>query len=222
MMTTRRWPAVVSVLFLLLVPRLGAQAQPPDGDAVFQALRAQARALRDSLGDLDQLTRIEAHLDVLDKARSAALGGRIGPEYRDSLLADAALLERATAMLRRGDRERAVAAVNDAEADLAIKRHHTEAAIGFSGTGLRTVDVTARTMRGTKEEPGYVVWFVPRGWNEVPERYARFDGLSSPTTAPMAPGSYFIWAGAASDQRRQPIDIGGHGRSRQIIDLPLP
>jgi hypothetical protein len=222
-MTTTRWrPAVVSMLFLLLVPRLGARAQPPDGDAVFQALGAQARALRDSLGNLDQLARIEAHLGVLDKARRAALGGRIAPEYRDSLLADAALLERASATLRRGDRERAVAAVQDVEADLAIKRRHSEAATGFSGTGLRIVNVTARTIRGTKEELGHIVWFVARGWGGDPDRYARFDGLSSPTTALMAPGNYFIWAGAPSDQRRQPIDIGGLGRSRQTIDLPLP
>jgi hypothetical protein len=221
-MTTTRRSIVVSMLLLLAIPSLGVRAQPPDADAVFQALRTQTRALRGSLGDPDQLTRIEAHVNALDKARSTALGGLIGPEYRDSLLADAALLERATAMLRRGDRERAVTAVNDAEADLAIKWHHADAAIGFSGPGLRTVNVTARTMRGTKEERGYVVWFVARGWNDVPDRYARFDSLSSPTTAPMAPGSYFMWAGAASDQPRQPIDIGGHGRSRQTIDLPLP
>jgi hypothetical protein len=221
-MTTRRRHAVVALFFTLLIARLTARAQPPDGDAVFQALRVQARALRDSLGDVDQLARIAAHLGVLDKARSAALGGRIAPEYRDSLLADAAVLERASAMLRRGDRKGALAAVQDAEDDLAIKRRHIEAATGFSGAGLGIVDVTARTIRGSKEEPGHIVWFVARGWAEDRQRYARFDGLSSPTAALLAPGKYLIWAGAQSDQRRQPIDIGGHGRSRQTIDLLLP
>ncbi|MGH7388590.1 MAG: hypothetical protein ACREM3_03945 [Candidatus Rokuibacteriota bacterium] len=225
MMARRRGLAlvpVVSLLALLLAALAGAGAQPPDGDALFQALATQTRTLRGALGDPDLVGQIDAHLGVLDKARSAALGGRISPEYRDSLLADAALLERANAMLQRGERERAVAAVRDAEADLAIKRRHSEASIGFAGSGLRTVTVTVRTVRGTKEEPGHRVWYVPRGWSEVQDRYARFEGLSSPTKDLLAPGNYLMWAGAATDQRREPIVVGGHGRSRQTIDLPLP
>lgn len=38
----------------------------------------------------------------------------------------------------------------------------------------------------------------------------------------MAPGNYFMWAGEKTGERRQPIAVGGHGRSRQTVDLPLP
>jgi hypothetical protein len=221
-MAGRRGHVAAALVVVLAVLGPGAGAQPPDGDAVFQTLGARARALRSSLGDPELVGRIEAHLDVLDKARSAALGGRLSPEYRDSLLGDAALLERAIAMVERGERARAVAAVREVEADLALKRRHGEATTGLAGAGLRNVNVTARTMRGAREEPGHVVWYVARGWSEVPERYARFDRLSSPTEQRVAPGNYFMWAGDKAGRRRQPIVVGGHGRSRQTVDLPLP
>jgi hypothetical protein len=218
---TRRRLALVALAVVLAAATPRARAQPPDGDTVFQTLASRARAVR-GVGAGELVTLIESHLGVLDTARRASLGGRISPEYRESLLADAALLDRARGTLDRGDRERGLAAIRDVEADLALKRRHVEAATGFSGAALRTVNVKARTMRGAREEPGHVVWYVPRGWSDVPERYARFDGLSSPTEHPIAPGNYLMWAGAKLDQRRQPITVGGQGRSQQTVDLPLP
>ena len=222
-MTAMRRTCVAGVACLLVAPfARGATGQPPGGEAVLRALSAQTETLRGPLGNPPELARIEQHLGVLERARAAALGGRVSAEYRDSLLADVALLESATAMVRSGDRERALAAVLDAEADLAIKRDHVEAGLGFSSGGLRTVRVTVRTMRGTQEERGHFVWFVARGWVNDPRRYARFDEMSSPTSAPLAPGNYFMWLGEAIGGGRQPIVVGGHGRSQQTIDLPLP
>ena len=218
---SRRWgPVLMVVLMAAVAPATGAQ--PSDPDTLFRTLSTQTERLRGSLGESDLVARIEAHLDVLQKARSTALGGGVGAEYHDSLLADAALLERASSMLQRGDRERAVASARDAEADLVVKRQHAEAAVGFSGSGLRPVKVTVRTVRGTKEESGHLVWFVPRGWSEVQQHYRRFDKLSSPTSDTLAPGNYIMWTGQVADPSRQPIVVGGHGRGRQSIDLPLP
>lgn len=222
-MTAMRRARVTTFAFLLLTALArGAASEPPDEGAVFRALSAQTEKLRGLLGEPDVVARIEGHVGVLERARGAALGGRISAEYRDSLLADVALLESATAILQRGERERAVAAVLDAEADLAIKRRHLEAGVGMSGGGLRTVRVTVRTMRGTQEERGHFVWFVARGWSNNLRRYARFDEMSSPTSAPLAPGNYFMWLGEVTGGGRQPIVVGGHGRSQQTIDLPLP
>jgi len=210
--------AVVAWAVVVALAR-GAAGQTPDGEVLLRRLSAQAEALR-PLGDPAVVARIEQHLGVLERARLAALGGRVGVEYRESLLADAALLDRALALLRSGDRERARAAVVEAEADLAIKRSHVEAGVGFAGEGLRTVRVTVRTMRGAQEERGHFVWFVARAWIDDQRRYARFDEMSSPTTAPLAPGNYIMWLGEAGS--RQPIVVGGHGRSQQTIDLALP
>ena len=213
--------ATVACVLLAALAR-GAAGQPADGETILRTLSAQTEKLRGSLGNPAVVARIEQHLGVLERARGAALGGRVSTEYRESLLADAALLESAAAMLRSGDRDRALVAVRDAEADLAIKREHVEAGLGFSGGGLRTVRVTVRTTRGTQEERGHFVWFVARGWVNDPRRYARFDEMSSPTAAPLAPGNYFMWPGEATGGGRQPIVVGGHGRSQQTIDLPLP
>jgi hypothetical protein len=222
-MTAMRSARVTTLAFLLLAGLAhGTAGQPPDGEAVLRALSAQAGKLRGLFRDPEVIARIEGHVGVLEQARGAALGGRVAAEYRDSLLADVALLESATSMLQRGDRERAVAAVLDAEADLAIKRRHIEDSVGFSGGGLRTVKVTVRTMRGGREESGHLVWFVARGWSDDRQRYARFDEMSSPTSAPFAPGNYFVWVGEVPGSGRQPVVVGGHGRSQQTIDLPLP
>jgi hypothetical protein len=222
-MKAMRRARVTALAFLLLgALARGAAGQPPDGEAVLRALSAQTEKLRGLLGEPDVIARIDGHVSVLERARGAALGGGISTEYRESLLADVALLESATTMLQRGERERAVAAVLEAEADLAIKRRHIEAGVGFSGGGLRTVRITVRTIRGTQEESGHLVWFVARGWSNDPRRYARFDEMSSPTSAPFAPGNYFMWVGEATGGGRQPITVGGHGRSQQTIDLPVP
>ena len=212
----------VAVVAWAVVMSLAREAagQPPDGEALLRRLSAQADVLRGALGDPAVVARIEQHLGVLERARLAALGGRVSVEYRESLLADTALLDRAIATLRSGDRERARAAVIDAEADLAIKRSHVEAGVGFAGEGLRNVRVTVRTMRGTQEERGHFVWFVARAWIDEPRRHARFDEMSSPTMAPLAPGNYVMWLDEAGS--RQPIVVGGHGRSQQTIDLALP
>jgi hypothetical protein len=224
MRTTMRRIPVTALTFWLVGALAGTAAgQSADGDAVFRALSAQTEKLRGVLGDREVLARIEEHVRVLEQARGAALGGRLAAEYRESLLADAALLESATARLQHGERERAVAAVMEVEADLAIKRRHLEAGVGMSTGALRAVNVTVRTLRGSREEPGHVVWFVPRGWSNDPRRYERFDGMSSPTSSErLAPGRYIMWAGEATGAGHQPIVIGGHGRSQQTVDLPLP
>jgi len=208
----------------LLVARVAAvSAELPDGETILRTLTAQSEALRAPLGDPALVARIQEHLAVLDRARGASLGGRVSPEYRENLLADAALLETAAGFLRSGNREAALAAARDAEADLAVKHAHARTGLGLSSAGgLRTVRVTVRTLRGTREEGGHLVWFVPRGWGNDARRYARFDAMSSPTSASLAPGNYLMWPGEATGGGRQPIVIGGHGQGEQTIDLGLP
>jgi hypothetical protein len=68
------------------------------------------------------------------------------------------------------------------------------------------------------------VWFVARRWVNDPRRYARFDEMSSPTAVrsrAAPPGNYFHVAWRGDRRGRQPIVVGGHGRSQQTIDLPL-
>lgn len=220
-MSAMRRAAATAVLLFVVAQAPRGWAQSQDGESALRSLSVATEALRVSLGDPALIARIDQHVLVLDRARSAGLGGRLSPQYSDSLLADAALLEQAARLLGAGNRSSALRAVTDAEADLAVKRAHVEAGVGFSGGGLRTVRVTVRTVRGTQEERGHVVWFVARGWASDPRRYARFDEMSSPTSALLAPGNYVMWPGEASGGGREPIAVGGNGLSQQTVDLRL-
>jgi hypothetical protein len=220
-----RRTSILSVAVLaLMLATLGAPAaaQTSDREDVLGAIRTEAERLAALLGQVRALALVNEHLEVLERARSRALGGRIPPAYLESLVADLTLLQRARVELTSGHRDDALAAVEEVMADLALKRRHAEAGVGFSAGGLRTVSVAVRTVRGAREMHGHFVWFVPRGWSSVRQRFARFDRVSSPTSAVLAPGNYLMWAGDADRHERQPIVVGGHGRREQSIDLPAP
>jgi hypothetical protein len=195
--------------------------QTIDEGALFGEIGVETERLEALLGRREVLVQIRKHLAFLEQARGRSLGGRIPPEYAQSLAADLTLLRRSR--LEFGAHpERLLVAATEVAADLEVKRRHGEAALGFTGGGLRNVHVDVRTVRGGREEPGHVVWYVERGWSDDRQRFKRFDRVSSPTSARMAPGNYYIWAGAADDPDRQQITIGGHGQRQHSVDLAMP
>jgi hypothetical protein len=86
------------------------------------------------------------------------------------------------------------------------------------------VVVNAETLDQNKQEvSGYEVWFCLKGLIGHPDRYNRFDRLSSPTGQPMAAGSYVFWTQKGSAQGGKVIinDIGVDAKDRWI-DIPIP
>jgi hypothetical protein len=215
-------PLLVGVVLSVIgVPAGDGWPQTLGEETVLGEIRIETERLEALLGRREVLARIREHLAFLDQARGRALGGRIPPEYAQSLAADLTLLRRSRLEFG-ADPQRLLAAVTEVAADLEVKRRHGEAALGLSAGGLRNVQVVVRTLRGDREEPNHFVWYVARGWSDDRQRFRRFDRVSSPTETTMAPGNYYMWAGTAHDPDRHLITIGGHGQRQHSVDLKLP
>jgi hypothetical protein len=78
--------------------------------------------------------------------------------------------------------------------------------------------VTAQTLHGKQDIPGYRIWFVPQGWAKHPDHFTSFSTLSSPTRGEyIPPGPYFVWAekGAIKTERSL-VRVGSQGPNHLI------
>jgi hypothetical protein len=227
---------IAAILFLLLLTSALAAAQEPptypQESAVFAYLQASTAALKaktakSNADALKLLDDIEENVKTLAGVATGTRPVVFPAEYLESLTLDADLLKKLAGQKHNpksaADRKRIVAQLKDVDEDVAIK---VVALKHGRGGSARLVEVTAHARKEAQDLGGYEVWYVPKGWASNSGAYKRFDGLSNPSSPPsmnLAPGNYLMWlskGGAASN--RQPVSIGGDGRTKRDLDLVAP
>ncbi len=117
--------------------------------------------------------------------------------------------------------DRQLELVRDVALDLQIKADNCR----NSKDGLgKIIRVQIRTKHDTQEVPGYEVWYVQKGYYDVPSAHERFHQQSSPTDSlSLWPGRYAIWV-RKDDFTGKPatIRIGGQGQKEIVVDLEVP
>jgi len=128
--------------------------------------------------------------------------------------------------------EAAISILRDVAQDLAIKT--TLELKGFQNDGecegcsplsypRQLIEVTVRAKQAGREVSDYEVWYVAKGWANVPDAFNRFDNLSSPSTKSLAPGNYFLWLRKGEEKtERQPFKFGDDRQYNRNIDLVVP
>lgn len=161
-----------------------------------------ARLWRDMGGDLSQLQDLLAQVTVSD-------------QFAESLKANAEALR--VVLDAQTPAKRKLEICRGVERDLDAKASAVRAST-IDGRG-RDLAVTAYTLAGGREIAGCEVWFVPEAWKDERTRHRRFQRVSSPTAAELAPGYYLFWTRRNNkDGARVPITVSSGGR----IDVPVP
>lgn len=100
--------------------------------------------------------------------------------------------------------------------DLSVKSAHSKA----SRNGWATlVHVEINTVKNGSVVGSHAVWYVAKGWADVPNKWIRCGNLSSPANADLPPGAYMM---RADNGNGVPLDIGGNGKDRQTVELLVP
>ncbi len=135
--------------------------------------------------------------------------------YVESLQLDADTLGGLTG--RRLSDQNTNAILRDVADDLEIKVAHCKASLkGWASV----ISVNINTLKQGNPIAGLEVWYVPKGWADVPERWMRCPKLSSPATAgQLPPGKYMVRVAGAP---AVPVTVGGSGKDEQSIDLLVP
>jgi hypothetical protein len=135
--------------------------------------------------------------------------------YLESLQLDADILKNLPA--RKLSDHNANAILRDVADDLAIKAAHCKASIkGWASV----IAISINTLKQGNPVTGLEVWYVPKGWADVPERWMRCSKLSSPALAGLLPpGNYMLRIAAGEPV---PVRVGGDGKDMQSIDLLVP
>ena len=114
-------------------------------------------------------------------------------------------------------------ALQEVDSDLTVKAKHIK---GGRGGGATLVQVLVRSKKDAQDVAGYEVWYVPKGWAADSSTFKRFDGLTDASNPPqmnLAPGNYFLWLSKGQPiPGRQPISLGGDGKTKREIDLVVP
>jgi hypothetical protein len=86
------------------------------------------------------------------------------------------------------------------------------------------VTVRVRTLKDGREVQGCEVWYTLKAFKDYKDKYMRFDRLSSPTSAVLAPGNYLIWAHTSlgDGPKKMLLDLGIDGRDERDIDILAP
>lgn len=202
------------------------------GGSVFESFHSSLSRLRDRLGTGDDkatgwLNKIESSVAFLQGLTTSSSGKEMPEEYLKSIKLDADLLktlaEKRLSLDPKFDRTELYQGLEDVASDLEIK----VATIKRSrGDAVKLIEVFVRAKKGEQEVGGFEVWYVPRGWANNPGQYRRFDSLSNPSNPPsmnLAPGNYLMWLSKGKDAtQRQPVRIGGDGRTKREFDLVVP
>ena len=109
------------------------------------------------------------------------------------------------------------AILQDVADDLEVKAAHCKA----SPKGWASViTVNVNTIRQGNPVAGMEVWYVPKGWADVPDRWTRCSKLSSPAVAgQLPPGKYML---RVANGQPVPVKVGGNGKDEQSVDLLVP
>jgi hypothetical protein len=139
--------------------------------------------------------------------------------YLESLELDSEQLSRAAQASKneKVSREQLNAMLKDVAEDLAIKASHCKS----SSTGWASlITVEIRTLKDQRPVAGLQVWYVPKGWADMPDRWTRCSKLSTPTSAGSLPPGLYMMRVEKGDP--VPIRVGGDGKDTQSVELLAP
>jgi len=187
----------------------------------FDDLAQDAAAVRASLSSAntkaaDVLASILASTTFLrDRWTHSLEHPPIPKSYVDSLQLDADTL--ASLPARKLSDQDLNAILQDVADDLQVKAAHCKA----SPKGWASViTVNINTVRQGNPVAGMEVWYVPKGWADVPDRWTRCSKLSNPAVAgALPPGKYML---RVASGQPVPVKIGGNGKDEQSVDLLVP
>lgn len=202
--------------------------QPLADQDVFKSLRKSTTEIRSSLKRIEfpKAKKREADelLDDIAKYTAKlqdAAHSPIPSEYMESLKLEADLLMGVVIDLSdsNADEERVLGVLHAVAEDLELKVFSSQK---LMGGGLRLIEFIVHTKKGEQEFGGYEVWYVPRGWDNTPDKFRIFDQLSSPAIIKLAPGNYLVWLkkGEITTKKLQ-FKLGEDG-SRKEVDFPIP
>lgn len=229
---------LITILFIVTSQALYGQPQsnsqqqtaPPQEAVVqwedyidtFADLMNLHRALNRSLGARDR--RIKVLLEDISRDISflrAEWRGNAGSEspatYKASLEVNVALMSEV--VKKKLPPKKALPVLQDVRDDLRVKAE--DCRLNPQGWDA-LVEFTVHTKQAMQPVSGYEVWFVPKGWADKPEKWARFSSLSSPTAKPLAPGRYMIRLKKESATAPEPVTVGGEGKPKQDHDMRVP
>jgi hypothetical protein len=213
-----------STLFILL-PLIGngvtsAQQSPKQ---IFSFMRTTIANLQNSrLSQIqtakDEMKAISDSINELERLLQVDLKSTPPPAFVEALEMDANLLE---IISKKREVERALALLREVRSSIELK---VKFAKSSKGNALRLIQLLVRTVHGQSEVSNYEVWYVPRGWADVPDKFRRFDDLSSPAIKDMPAGNYIIWVQVTGKivTERTPITLGDDGSSKRKITLSVP
>jgi hypothetical protein len=167
--------------------------------------KEQLEAISNAINELEHLLKLDS-ISVLH------------PAYQEALEMDAKLLE---SLIKRGDIESVLGKLKEVRSSLELK---VKFAASSKGSALRLIQLLVKTVQKQQEVNGYEVWYVPRGWAGAPDKYRRFDDLSSPAIKELPAGNYLIWLQVAGRDvtERIPITLGEDDKSKRRVTLSVP
>jgi hypothetical protein len=162
------------------------------------------------------------------KLRQISTDREIPSVYLDALTSDARELKdvadavSVNKALGTEEKMRLNQSVEDVHSDLYAKTSYAEKNPS-DPFGFVTVKVTTRDKDGN-EVSNCEVWCCLKGYVKYKDRYERFNQLSSPTSHPLHPGNYVMWArqGSVDGPQIPATDVGSDGQREFSIDLPTP
>jgi hypothetical protein len=147
-------------------------------------------------------------------------GEVVSPAYEESLILDFKMLAIAA---KEPNRKKAHAILREVVDDLKIKAEHCQNSTHGLG---QDVTVLVRTKKGNREDPGWIIYYMPRIY-EFADRHdpERFPKESSPTEHALPAGKYLMWGGR-NDQpppqvHKHTVKVG-EGKTSREWDLSVP
>jgi hypothetical protein len=190
---------------------------------IFSSMQTTVTALQNSSKSLnssakEELEIITAAIKDLERVSKANPVTARHPAYREALEMDAKLLQ---SLLNEEKSEVIVSKLSEVRSSLVLK---VRFATSSKGSSLRLIQLIVKTMQGQREVGEYEVWYVPRGWADVADKYRRFDDLSSPAIKDLPAGNYLIWLQVTSKivTERVPVTLGEDGKSKRRVTLSVP
>lgn len=241
------WPRIV-LLALFTAALCGLFAQTPAGRPTYrsrtfepdtatahtQAFGAIAKSARDlakkRARDLPEATRhlvqIEKDATFLQKQVlqwvNKNRGGYPGPPPEfDPYFQDLRRIAKALDKAAKRDDKSFTDLVRSVSLDLRAKAENCR--LSVDGLG-KQITVTARTLQGTNELPGFEVYFAPMALLDDKAEHDKFPTLSSPTTLKnFPPGYYAVWLKRnTTTNTHSALTIGGDGSQKFTFDISVP